>query len=213
MNHKDWRNRWTAGNIGWHQADGSENLRSFWPTLPTGTRVLVPLCGKSVDLMWLADQGLEVTGVELSEVAIEEFFAEQHLTYKREVSGALFCYRAVERSIVLCCGDYLDFEALRFDALFDRAALVALNTELRVRYARHTTALLKTNAMQLLITLEYDQSRVDGPPFCVMPEEVLWYWPDLQCVKQQEGLAGCPPKFRDAGVSHVNEVIWVSHQE
>ena len=204
--------RWTEGNIGWHQATGSENLRCFWPSLTTGARVLVPLCGKSVDLAWLAEQELDVTGVELSAVAIEDFFTEHGLDYQLETADALTCYRAVGPRIALYCGDYFDFEAPQFDALFDRASLIALNPQLRPGYVKHTRTLLKDASAQLLITLEYDQNLVSGPPYCVMGEEVAGYWPELRRVKEQEALASCPPKFRQAGVSHVNEVTWSSNQ-
>ena len=162
--------------------------------------------------MWLAAQGLHVTGVELSAVAIEDFFSEHSLVYERETSGALTCYRAVEQPIVLYCGDYFDFEAPQFDALFDRASLIALNAPLRPSYVQHTRALLKTEAAHLLITLEYEQSLVNGPPFCVMADEVLTYWPQLRRVKEEEALDSCPPRFREAGITHVNEVTWVPNQ-
>ena len=210
MNHQDWLDRWSEGNIGWHQDAGNEGLRRFWPSLSPGARVLVPLCGKSVDLVWLADQGLDVAGIELSVVATKDFFTEQGLNHERETTGALIRYRAVEKTIALYCGDYFAFEAPRFDALFDRASLIALHAQLRPAYVEHTRGLLKTDATQLLITLEYDQSLVSGPPFCVMADEVRSYWPELQRVKEEEALDSCPPKFREAGVTHVNEVTWVS---
>ena len=209
MNQQDWLERWKQNNIGWHQTSGSTTLRRYWPSLTPGARVLVPLCGKSFDLRWLAEQGLDVTGVELSAVAVEDFFSEQKLAYQHETSGAFTCYRASEQSITLYCGDYFEFAAPAFDALFDRASLIALDVDLRPRYVRHTQSLLKSDAAQLLITLEYDQSLVKGPPFCVMADEVLSYWPTLCSVNQEEALASCPPKFRDAGVTHVNEVTWV----
>ena len=209
MNRQDWLNRWEAGNIGWHQANGNESLRRFWPSLEKGRRVLVPLCGKSVDIMWLAGQGLDVTGVELSVVAVENFFAEQELSYELDTSGHLDCYRASEQSIALYCGDYLDFVAPRFDALFDRASLIALDEASRPAYVQHTKSLLKAHAVQLLITLEYDQSLVGGPPYCVLSDEVASYWPRLRSIKVQEALESCPPRFRDAGLLHVNEVIWL----
>ena len=212
MDRQDWLERWVAGNIGWHQQNGNESLRCFWPALTPGERVLVPLCGKSVDIMWLAGQGLDVTGVEISAVAIEKFFAEQTLSFELDTSGQLACYRAREQSIALYCGDYFEFIAPQFDALFDRASLIALDASLRPAYVQHTKSLLKEDAAQLLITLEYEQRLVNGPPYCVLREEVAAYWPKLKSVKEQEALASCPPKFRDAGLSQVNEVTWLYHR-
>lgn len=211
MQHQDWLDRWTAGNTGWHQTGVNESLREFWVSPGPGARVLVPLCGKSWDLLWLAEQDLAVTGVELSAFAIEGFFSEHNLAYEKAETGSLICYRAVERDITLHCGDYFNFTAPKFDALFDRASLIALDAEHRPAYAAHTKALLNDDAFQLLITLEYDQTLVHGPPFCVMAEEVHGIWPELRRVHEKEALDSCPPKFRGAGVSHVNEVTWVSN--
>ena len=150
-----------------------------------------------------------MTGVELSAVAIESFFSEHGLTHHRETAGGLTRCRALDRSISLYCGDYFEFEAPPFDALFDRASLIALDPDWRPRYIRHTQSQLKPDAAHLLITLEYDQSLVNGPPFCVLADEVASYWPALRRVNEAEALATCPPKFREAGVTHVNEVTWI----
>ena len=210
MQQVQWLERWTAGNTGWHQPTGSDTLKIFWPAMDAGTRVLVPLCGKSVDMFWLAGQGLDVTGVELSPVAIEGFFSDHNLDYECTTVGPHKCYRATTAPIVLYCGDYFEFSAPPFDALYDRAALIALGPELRPSYAQHTSSLLNNDAFHLLDTLEYQQSQVAGPPYCVRPEEVLSYWPRLRPVCELEAIDSCPPKFRDAGVTHVNEVVWVS---
>ena len=210
MQHTDWLERWTTGNTRWHEDSVNEDLKNFWAPPVEGGRVLVPLCGKSMDVLWLAERGFDVSGVELSVVAIEGFFSDHGLTYNLETAGALTSYRAVECPVTLYCGDYFQFGAPKFDALYDRASLIALDAALRPAYVRHTQTLLKEDAYQLLVTLEYDQQLVDGPPYCVMAEEVRAYWPGLRCVREQEALASCPPKFTEAGVPQVNEVTWIS---
>lgn len=206
---EDWLGRWEEGRIGWHEAGGNAALKRYWPSLAPGSTVLVPLCGKAVDMLWLAERGLIVSGVEISPTAILAFFSEQQLRYDVDQSGTLAAYRARERPITLYCGDFFDFHAAApFDALFDRGALVALPGDARPRYARHVQDLLKADAWRLILTLEYNQSVAAGPPFSVQPEEVRRYWPDLQRISATNEIDNCPPKFRDAGLEEVIEAVW-----
>ncbi len=96
------------------------------------------------------------------------------------------------------------------DALYDRAALVALPADLRPGYVGHTQSLLKTRAMQLLITLEYDQSAANGPPFSVLPDEVKAHWPALRRAGELSALVNMPPKFREAGLNEFVEAVWLT---
>ena len=204
-----WHSRWQSGRTGWHEPDGSAALRKFWPQPAAGSRVLVPMCGKSPDLLWLAEQGCDVTGVELSEIAIRAFFNEAGFQFEIEKAGSIKWFRCPEQNISIACGNYFEFSARPFDAIYDRAALVALPAKLRPLYARHTQSLLKPNAVQLLVTLEFDQSKTEGPPFSVMPEEVESYWPGLQRVTGRDDIENSPPKFRQAGLSEMIEAVWV----
>lgn len=207
---EDWLSRWNEGRIGWHEPLGNAALRRYWPSLPAGARVLVPLCGKSVDMAWLASRGLTVTGIELSSIAVEAFFAEQELSVSVERRGGFDVHTAAEMPITIWCGDFFEFTGGGCDALYDRGALVALPADLRPRYARHLTSLLRPGARRLVITLEYDQARVAGPPFSVPPDELLRYWPDLERVGAADDLGNCPPKFREAGLERVLEAVWRS---
>lgn len=207
---EDWLGRWREGRTGWHEPRGNAALRRHWPALAAGSRVLVPLCGKAVDLLWLAGRGLDVTGVELSQLAVEAFFAENGLTAERVPGEELPAWRARDAAITLYCGDYFDFDAPPFDALYDRGALVALPPAERPRYAAHTARLLQPRAFRLVVTLEYDQRRAAGPPFAVAGSELETYWPDLERVESRDDLANAPPKFRDAGLERFDEVVWRS---
>jgi thiopurine S-methyltransferase len=204
----DWLTRWESGQTGWHQPGGNALLRKFWPGIAAHSRVLVPLCGKSSDLLWLAQQGCAVTGVELSEIAVRSFFSEAGIGFEFEETRGLAWFRGIEQDISIVCGDYFHFSDQPFDALYDRAALVALPADIRPRYIQHTKSLLKPDATQLLVTLEYDQSKGNGPPFSVMAEEVKTYWPVLRRVDQQRDSENIPPKFRDAGISEMLETVW-----
>ena len=183
-----WLERWEQGRIGWHEQGGNANLKKHWPDLTEGSRVLVPFCGKACDLAWLAHRRLNVVGVELSEIAVEAFFLEQKLEYEVDDHGKLLRYRAQTQPIVVYCGDFFDFESEPFDALFDRGALVAVPADDRPRYVEHTNGLLMDDAYRLIITLEYDQAAVKGPPFAVMPDEINSYWNDLQILNRHNDI-------------------------
>lgn len=204
---EDWLERWKSGRTGWHEPAGNRNLREHW-TL-SGRRVLVPLCGKSPDLLWIEARGNDVVGVELSEIAVQAFFEENELDVE-PVQGALPGYRATERNITLYCGDYFAFRAEPFDAHYDRGALVALSAELRSRYARHTAALLTDAAQQFVITVEYDQAVCEGPPYSIAEDEILGHWPGLRRHASVEDIDNAPPKFLDEGLASMHEVVWVS---
>ena len=205
---EDWLGRWEEGRIGWHEPSGNAALKAHWPDLPAGSAVLVPFCGKSVDMAWLAECGLAVTGIELSLKAIEAFFAEQGLAYRAESEEGFAVYRATDRPITVYGGDFFGFRGGPFDAVFDRGALVALPPGDRPRYVQLLRGLLKPGAFQLLVTLEYEQSRVDGPPFAVLPGEVQEYWPGLRRIAAKNDIGSAPPKFRAAGLESVIEAVW-----
>lgn len=202
-----WLERWENGNIGWHEAAGNRNLKQHWRG--RNTHVLVPLCGKSRDLLWLEAQGNRVTGVELSEIAVRAFFDENNLDFT-VTAGVLTEFRATERRVTIFCGDYFALQAERFDAHFDRGALIAMPPDRRVAYAAHTSSLLADKAEQLVIALEYDQTVASGPPYSVVGSEVLSYWPKLRQIATDNDIDNCPPKFREAGLTEMMEVVWRS---
>ncbi len=202
-----WLERWQEGRIGWHEADGNASLQKYWRA--TGRTVLVPMCGKSVDLLWIATRGNRVVGVELSDIAVESFFAEQDLAFSVSENG-LPRYDAIDADITIFCGDLFDLTSIRCDAHYDRGALIALPAEQRSAYASHVGSLLTDDAEQLVITLEYDEEIASGPPFSVGDEELLEYWPGLDCVGQRDDIANAPPKFLDAGLTEFREKAWRS---
>ena len=202
-----WIDRWEHGQIGWHEESGNSSLKKYWRA--TGKHVLVPFCGKTNDLLWLEEQGNEVTGVELSELAILAFFAENNLEFVVSECD-LKLFQAKTRDVKLYCGDYFAFGEGPFDAHFDRGALIALPPDRRPAYAAHTSALLAAGAEQLVVSVEYDQSIANGPPYSVDGSEVCGYWPSLKKTHSYDDIANCPPKFRNAGLREMFEVIWQS---
>lgn len=207
---ENWKARWEQGRIGWHEASGNKALHQYWPKPGNGERVLVPLCGKSPDLLWLANQGYKVTGIELSEIAVRAFFKEANLKFDLNQSGELMIFECLKPAITLVCGDYFKYSDEPFAALYDRASLIALSPQLRPNYASHTKSLLATDAQQLLVTLEYDQSKANGPPFSVLADEVKGYWSNLRRVAEHNAIDSTPPKFKEAGLSEVIEVVWLN---
>jgi thiopurine S-methyltransferase len=204
---ESWLDRWRIGRTGWHEPQGNRNLRAHWSL--SGRRVLVPLCGKTPDLLWLEARGNEVVGIELSEIAVAAFFEENRLDYE-SVDGSLPGWRARDRNVTIYCGDFFAFRAAPFDAHYDRGALVALTADLRDRYGRHVTSLLSDDARQLVITLEYDQSICDGPPFALPADEVQRHWPGLRRHSSIDDIANAPPKFLEAGLREMHEVVWIT---
>lgn len=170
-----WRERWEKGEIGFHQLRVNADLRLHWPALKClpDSRVFVPLCGKSRDMSWLHAQGHRVLGVELSELAVAEFFAEQELLPVRRRAGPLECWQAERYELYV--GDFFKLRARQLAdvrAVYDRAALIALPPPLRAQYARHLTAILPADCRMLLLTMDYPQEQMAGPPFAVGEPEV-----------------------------------------
>jgi len=175
MNPEFWHQRWQDNQIGFHQTAPTPLLLKHWPTLGVapGAQVFVPLAGKSLDMAWFAAQGHRVLGVELSSLAIWQFFADHGLDPEIETTRYGVHYRAGGIEIVNGDAFALDANALReCAAVFDRAALIALPPELRIRYARELYSKLPTDCRGLLVTLEYPQAERDGPPFSVEEGEV-----------------------------------------
>jgi thiopurine S-methyltransferase len=167
-----WRKRWREGQIGFHQGEVHRHLIRFWPELAGSiTReVLVPLCGKSLDLAWLRDQGHRVTGVEIAPEACLAFLAENQLSAPEQVEGAFRTWRLP--GLTLQNGDFFLYERDDFDLVWDRAALVALSAETRPKYADHLVERLLPGGKILLVTIVYDPAEMEGPPYSVPDEEV-----------------------------------------
>jgi thiopurine S-methyltransferase len=208
-----WHERWRTGQIGFHQAVTHHFLETWWPTvgLAAGSRVYVPLCGKSLDMAWLAARGHRVVGSELSPIAVADFFASLSLVPTTSQCGAFRVHRAGPFEILE--GNALDLEPGLLgpvDAVYDRAALVALPPVMREHYARSFTRLLPAGTSALLIAFEYPQALKEGPPFAVMPDEVdLLYGGEFSVreVERMDVTAGSP-KFVEAGVPAVFEVAY-----
>ena len=207
-----WHNRWENNLTGFHLNEVNPHLKANWSTLnlKAGSRVFVPLCGKSLDLIWLSEQGHDVIGCELSILAVEAFFSENKLTVERSQIGDLELWQSEKISIF--CGDifHLTPELLgEVDAVYDRASLIALPPAMRQDYAAKMSELTQWSP-KLLITLEYEQIKMDGPPFSVSENEVNALYKANYQVKQlsAQDVLGDNEKFREKGLDYMNECIY-----
>ncbi len=178
MHHDFWHQKWNKKEIGFHLPEANPLLVKCFPvlSLKPGARVFLPLCGKTVDIAWLMAGGYHVVGAELSPVAIRDLFDSLQLTPATHEFGDVTHYSAPNIDIFV--GDIFHLSSAmlgRIDAVYDRAALVALPDDIRLRYVSHLVA-LTSRAPQLLICYEYDQSLVAGPPFSISPLAVTQYY-------------------------------------
>ena len=207
-----WHKRWSSNQIGFHLPEVNPYLQRFWPQLglAQGSRVLVPLCGKSLDLLWLAHQGYSVLGVELSEKAATDFFLEHQLEAVVSEEGAFRVFSAGD--IEIRCGDFFALgsqDVADCTGLYDRAALIALPVPMRERYAAHLLRILPS-VVGLLITLDYNQDEMPGPPFSVADDEVQRLLGDAWRLEvlQEEDVLGESWKFLQAGVKRLDERVY-----
>ncbi|NCT66587.1 MAG: thiopurine S-methyltransferase [Rhodanobacteraceae bacterium] len=213
MDHDFWLQRWREGRTGFHQDRVMPLLEKHWDTLalPPGSRVFVPLAGKTLDMLWLAARGHRVLGVELSPLAVEQFFAENKLM--PEVHASRYGTHYVAGEIELVCGDAfaLDAAALADCAgVYDRAALIALPRDLRARYAGELYARLPADCRGLLITLEYPQHEKDGPPFSVEEAEVRRLYAPRWSVDllERRDILAAEPGFAAEGVTALATAVY-----
>jgi len=205
-----WHERWERGEIGFHQPDTHPDLLRFWPSLglPRISRVFVPLCGRSLDMVWLAGQGHPVLGVELSPIAVEGFFDRSSWTVLPKPRGPFQAYALGPYEVLQ--GDFFDLTrdlAGGIDAFYDRAALVALPQDMRRRYAARMAELLEPGTPGLLLAMDYDQSQMAGPPFSVPAEEVHALFDrdfEVELLQREDTLAASP-KFAQRGVTALHE--------
>ncbi|KAA9134148.1 thiopurine S-methyltransferase [Marinihelvus fidelis] len=173
-----WIERWASNNIAFHNEEANAFLVRHVDSLglSAGDRVFVPLCGKTRDIAWLLAQGYRVAGVELVRDAVEQLFADLGVAPARSAEGAMERFSA--KGLDIFVGDIFDLSAGSagpVDAVYDRAALVALPAEMRTRYTRRLLE-LAPSAPQLLVTYVYDQSLKAGPPFSIDKSEVASHY-------------------------------------
>lgn len=184
-----WQEKWQKNEIAFHQDDYHPLLEKHLPSLQLkqGARVFVPLCGKSADLICIRDMGFKVCGLELSEIAVQAFFTENNIEFETREQAGFVYYESPEISII--CGDFYSLNADitgKFDAVFDRASLIAMPPDMRAQYAGIMKRVCPEGCKTLLVALEYEPGVVNAPPFVVTKEEIEKLYSDWCQVTELE---------------------------
>ena len=205
---KYWHNRWDKQLTGWHRDVFNDLLEKHWSSIdpPKEGEVLVPLCGKSLDMIWLAKQGHKVTGLELVQQAIETFFLENKLE-----SSTIKVDKHIKHSsppFTIFQGNIFDLQSgmIQADAWYDRAAMVALPNSLREEYVKQIYNQTKPGAVGLLITFSYPEEEMEGPPFSLPDQAVMDYFSNGFEVESLEKIDLEDEK--DRGLSKVTSTVF-----
>lgn len=214
MTHTYWIERWKNQKTGWHKSNYNTRLMRFSHNLISCDNpcVFIPLCGKSLDMIYLLKQGVKVIGVELSELAVKDFFIENQLNYTHDVLGNFMCYHA--KNIDIFVGDFFNLTAdmlVEVNGVYDRAALIALPQAIRQRYAQHLNNILPQSIKILLLTLAYQQSQKDGPPFSVDEIEILQLFSSQFKCTLLENINDLDnePKFKELGLHFLEKITYL----
>lgn len=213
MDNAFWLERWKRNEIGFHQLEINTHLQEFWGSLDlsAGNRVFVPLCGKSRDMLWLRAQGYRLLGVEISPIAVHDFYIENRLVASFSRDDRFERWETDQ--LVILTGDFFDLTAKILEdiaGVYDRASLVAFPPERRNRYAIHLQQILPPEAEILLVTMEYPQNEMQGPPFSVHEDEVLALYQTHYRIKRlyHRDILEENPRFKKRGLSYLVEKVY-----
>lgn len=220
MQHSFWHEKWELNEIGFHQSETNKLLLKHWPSLevPSQGTVLAPLCGKSLDLLWLRSEGHKVIGIELSEIALDEladaFYEHLDISLsKTELQQDGLTAQYEGEGVLLYAGDFFAVTATmigKIDAVYDRAAIVALPANTRSAYCAHLQE-ISQQAPQLLLTFDYDQSAMTGPPFSVPASEIHThyqpFYPHIELLEIRD-IIEQETKFKERGLSSFKQLVY-----
>lgn len=208
-----WLDRWRNAQIGFHQAAADKHLKAYWPTLklPTDSRVFVPLCGKSLDMLWLQEQGHSVVGVELSPIALESFCLQHGIPAKRRILNDFDVYEA--EGLTLFRGDFFKLTAALLGgvlSIYDRAALISWTPELRAAYVNHLTSLTGVGTQMLLLVVEYPEAQMSGPPFPLTRDTIEKLYADHYSIEElgRHEILELEPRLKARGLTELREIAY-----
>ncbi|WP_260293059.1 thiopurine S-methyltransferase [Sedimenticola hydrogenitrophicus] len=214
MDKKFWHERWENNQIGFHQQEINSYLQQFWSRLqlPAGATVFVPLCGKSRDMLWLLEQGYRVLGIEISPIAVADFFRENGLAPEVTSQDGIARWSCDE--LVILCGDFFTLRAAdvaHCGAVYDRASLIAMPPAMRPAYAEKLQSLFPAARPILLVSMEYPQQQMDGPPFSVQEVEVHGLYAGRFTIENilTRDILDDSPRFRNRGVTAMRERVYL----
>ena len=208
-----WHERWKQGQIGFHQQHTNPYLERYWPILTQGKKstVFVPLAGKSKDLLWLLQQGHPVIAVEVNAPAVQAFFTENKLQPSVSTLGEFNVYEC--NGLKFYQGDFFRMTPAMLEdtgLVFDRASLVAMPASMRHDYVRHLASLQSAHCLSLLVTMDYNQAEMEGPPFSVpeiMVQELCGPLYNIEKLQQCDVLAD-NARFRERGLTSLQDLIF-----
>jgi len=207
-----WESRWQEDRIGFHLKEVNPYLMRFSDQLlhQNPGRVFVPLCGKTLDLCWLTTKTKKVIGVELVSKAVQNFFAENNIDYLLQQDETLQKFSS--KSIDIYLGDFFDLnpeQTSSFKAIYERASIVAIEKPERREYVDHLISFLDPAGRILLITLEYNQNQMEGPPYSVPAEEIESLFAPLGSLKLLETCDILDDRFRNKGLTRLLEHVFL----
>jgi thiopurine S-methyltransferase len=207
----DWARYWSENRLGFHEGQVNQYLQRYLRQFDCnpGDRIFMPLCGKAVDILWLSKQGFHVVGVEISEIAVEAFFSESGLEYTLQREAAFKVYRAA--NITLYCGDFMDLEpqhSVDCKLVYDRASIVAIEPFNRASYVEQLLGIIDAGIPMLTIVLDYDQSKLAGPPFALSVAELKALYESRYQVIELEVSEQIDERerWREAGLTSLREI-------
>ena len=174
MENSFWHKCWERNTLGFHQSDVHPLLVEYFTSLalPSDRHVFVPLCGKTLDMVYLA-QSMQVTGNEISDIACHDFFLDNNLEFKSQTLGAFKHYSC--QQLALWQGDFFKLSSKAIDTvdwIYDRAALIALPKVMQQKYVEHLKTFFSSQTRLFLVTVEFPQAQLSGPPFAVTEADV-----------------------------------------
>jgi len=217
--HKEfWIEKWEKNQTGFHQSEINSYLKTYWHQmeLKQNANVLVPLCGKSKDLLWLNEQKHNVTASEISQIAVVDFFEENNIPFQKKKINAGEEY--FHDNLTMIQGDFFQLsnsEIPSIDAVYDRAAMVALTPEQRFQYSKLLHNILRVGSKIFLISIEYDQRKMDGPPFSVDEKEIRSLYEPHFLIKliHQFNENVNIGRFADKGLKYVSEKVYILQKQ
>ena len=208
-----WLNRWRTAQIGFHQASVDRHLKAYWPLLKlrANSPVFVPLCGKSLDLMWLRERGHSVKGVELSPVALESFFMEHGIPARRHVLADFDAYEA--DGLTLFRGDYFKLTSALLgsvSAIYDRAALISWPPAARESYVKQLNLLTSPGTQTLLTVVEFPPDQMSGPPFPLTRDTIENLYASHYSIEElaRHEILELEPRLKARGLTELREVCY-----
>lgn len=210
-----WIERWQQQQIGFHQAEINQYLQKYWRQVQQqfpDSQVFVPLCGKSKDMLWLREQGHQVLGIEFSQMAVENFFTENSLPFESVELESFSSYKSTDLNLL--CGDFFQLDQTMLQhchLVYDRASIVALPENMRSHYVDHLSHILPAKASILMVTMEYPQVQMQGPPFSVSEQEIRALFADKfdLTLLTEFDIFQENPKFRERGLTSLVEKVYL----